>query len=43
LFRNIGEVVIACHYPIEYASILLAKQKAKIPLGASARVEFPRG
>jgi len=35
LFRNIGEVVIACHDPIEYASILLAKQKEKIRLGAA--------
>jgi HD-like signal output (HDOD) protein len=35
LFRNIGEVLIACHYPIEYASILLAMQAEKIPLGAA--------
>lgn len=35
LFRNIGEVLIACHYPIEYASILLAMQTEKIPLGAA--------
>lgn len=35
LFRNIGEVLIACHYPLEYASILLAMQAEKIPLGAA--------
>jgi HD-like signal output (HDOD) protein len=35
LFSNLGEILIACHYPMEYAFILLAMQKEKIPHGAA--------
>jgi HD-like signal output (HDOD) protein len=35
LFRNIGEVLIGCHYPVEYANILLAMQNEKIPQRAA--------
>lgn len=31
LFRNLGEVLVACHYPKEYSSIILAMQTEKIP------------
>lgn len=31
LFRNLGEVLIGCHYPLEYSLILLAMQNEKIP------------
>ena len=35
LFRNIGEVLIGCHYPVEYALILIAMQTEKIPQRAA--------
>lgn len=35
LFRNIGEVLIACHYPIEYSLILLSMEADKIPQRAA--------
>jgi len=31
LFRNLGEVLIACHYPQEYSRIILTMQEEKIP------------
>lgn len=43
LFRNIGEVLIACHYPVEYALILIAMQTEKIPYRAACLrvLDFP--
>ena len=31
LFRNLGEVLIACHYPHEYSRIILTIHEEKIP------------
>jgi len=31
LFRNLGEVLIACHYPREHARIILSMEQEKIP------------
>jgi hypothetical protein len=31
LFRNLGEVLIACHYPNEYSRIILTMHEEKIP------------
>ena len=31
LFRNLGEVLIACHYPREHSRIILAMEQDKIP------------
>jgi hypothetical protein len=31
LFRNLGEVLIACHYPHEYSRIILTMHEEKIP------------
>ena len=31
LLRNLGEVLVACHYPHEYSSIILAMHSGKIP------------
>lgn len=31
LFRNLGEVLIACHYPHEYSKIILTMHEEKIP------------
>jgi len=31
LFRNLGEVLIACHYPQEYSRIILTMEEEKIP------------
>ncbi len=31
LFRNLGEVLIACHYPNEYSRIILTMEEEKIP------------
>ena len=33
LFRNLGEVLIACHYPQEYSRIILTMHEEKIPEG----------
>lgn len=35
LFRNLGEVLVAWHYPHEYAQIVLAMHKEKIPARAA--------
>ncbi|HLK20263.1 MAG TPA: HDOD domain-containing protein, partial [Bryobacteraceae bacterium] len=31
LFRNLGEILIGCHFPDEYSSVLLQMEKEKIP------------
>ena len=31
LFRNLGEVLIACHYPGEYSRVILTMEEEKIP------------
>jgi HD-like signal output (HDOD) protein len=31
LFRNLGEVLVACHYPNEYSRIVLTMEEEKIP------------
>ena len=31
LFRNLGEVLIGCHYPNEYARVILTMEEEKIP------------
>ncbi len=31
LFRNLGEVLIACHYPHEYSQIILTMHEEKLP------------
>jgi len=43
LFRNLGEVLIACHYPVEYAMILLAMHTDRIPHRAACLrfLDFP--
>ena len=43
LFRNLGEVLIACHYPMEYSMILLAMQRDRIPAQAACLryLDFP--
>jgi hypothetical protein len=35
LFKNIGEVLLACHYPREYSQIVLAIHTEKIPVRAA--------
>lgn len=40
LFRNLGEVLIACHYPFEYAQALLAMETEKIPPTAACQRIF---
>ena len=35
LFKNIGEVLVACHYPREYSQIVLAMHTEKIPVRAA--------
>jgi HD-like signal output (HDOD) protein len=35
LFRNLGEVLVACHYPQEYSSIVVAMHEEKIPARAA--------
>lgn len=35
LFRNLGEVLVACHYPHEYSQIVLAMHVEKIPARAA--------
>ena len=35
LFRNLGEVLVGCHLPHEYSSIILAMHTEKIPHGAA--------
>lgn len=35
LFRNLGEVLVACHYPQQYSSIILAMHNEKIPARAA--------
>jgi HD-like signal output (HDOD) protein len=31
LFRNMGEVLVACHYPNEYSRVILTMEEEKIP------------
>ena len=31
LFRNLGEILIGCHFPDEYSNVLVAMEKDKIP------------
>ncbi len=39
LFRSLGEVLVACHYPEEYSRIVLAMHAERLPLSAAcARV-----
>ena len=35
LFRNLGEVLVACYYPREYSQIVLAMHTEKIPVRAA--------
>jgi hypothetical protein len=35
LFKNIGEVLLACHYPREYSEIVVAMHTEKIPVRAA--------
>jgi HD-like signal output (HDOD) protein len=35
LFRNLGEVLVACHYPHEYSLIVVAMETEKIPARAA--------
>ena len=43
LFRNLGEVLIGCHYPTEYSMIVLAMQADRIPPQAACLrfLDFP--
>ena len=43
LFRNIGEVLIGCHYPYEYSRIIFTMQEEKIPERAACLrvLDFP--
>lgn len=36
LFRNLGEVLVACHFPNEYSRVILTMEEEKIPEGAAA-------
>jgi HDOD domain len=31
LFRNLGEVLIGCHYPVEYSRVIVSMEENKIP------------
>lgn len=31
LFRNLGEVLIGCHYPVEYARVIVSMEESTIP------------
>lgn len=37
MFRNVGEVLLACHFPEDYASVLAHLKQQGIPLGAAAQ------
>ncbi len=36
MFRNLGEVLIACHFPREYAEVLALAEEERIPAGLAA-------
>ena len=37
MFRNLGEVLVACYHPREYAAVLLRMQEDRIPVAQACR------